>query len=175
MKYEQANQPLHRIPFSPLPPPLIQNRRCSCELQIDVLQSLKVLRPGYWEDLQFNNTSKLASRGLCFVLFFLKKKKWLHREREKEREKKEKKERKRANTSIDLHRERFAGRLEQIFRDGGESESRGQRGGIQQAESAHTSTTIFLCISRPPTTWMKVRKEGIEKKIFNRVLLALWR
>lgn len=94
MKYEQANQPLHRIPFSPLPPPLIQNRRCSCELQIDVLQSLKVLRPGYWEDLQFNNTSKLASRGLCFVLFFLKKKKWLHREREKEREKKEKKERK---------------------------------------------------------------------------------
>lgn len=96
MKYEQANQPLHRIPFPPLPPPLIQNRRCSCEWQIDVLQSLKVLRPGYWEDLQFNNTSKLASRGLCFVLFFLKKKKWLHRERERERkERKKKRERER--------------------------------------------------------------------------------
>lgn len=86
MKYEQANQPLHRIPF---PPPLIQNRRCSWELQIDVLQSLKVLRPGYWEDLQFNNTSKLASRGLCFVL------KSGFTEREKEREKKEKKKRER--------------------------------------------------------------------------------
>lgn len=147
MKYEQANQPLHRIPFSPLPPPLIQNRRCSCELQIDVLQSLKVLRPGYWEDLQFNNTSKLASRGLCFVLFFLKKKKWLHREREKEREKKEKKERKRANTSIDLHRERFAGRLEQIFRDGGESESRGQRGGDSASgERSHIHHHLFVYI-----------------------------
>lgn len=28
---------------------------------------LKVLRPGYWEDLQFNNTSKLASRGPWFL------------------------------------------------------------------------------------------------------------
>lgn len=167
MKYEQANQPLHRIPF----PPLIQNRRCSCELQIDVLQSLKVLRPGYWEDLQFNNTSKLASRGLCFVLFFLKKKKWLHREREK-------KEKKREKESEYFHwftqrafcRTSWAD-LQRWWR---KRESR-TKGGIQQAESAHTSTTIFLCISRPPTTWMKVRKEGIEKKIFNRVLLVLWR
>lgn len=92
MKYEQANQPLHRIPF----PPLIQNRRCSCELQIDVLQSLKVLRPGYWEDLQFNNTSKLASRGLCFVLFFSQKEKVAsQRERKREKRKKKKRERER--------------------------------------------------------------------------------
>lgn len=174
MKYEQANQPLHRIPFPPpFLPPLIQNRRCSCEWQIDVLQSLKVLRPGYWEDLQFNNTSKLASRGLCFVLFFLKKKKWLHRERERER-----KERKKEKESEYFHwftqrafcRTSWAD-LQRWWR---KRESR-TKGGIQQAESAHTSTTIFLCISRPPTTWMKVRKEGIEKKIFNRVLLVLWR
>lgn len=89
MKYEQANQPLHRIPF---PPPLIQNRRCSCELQIDVLQSLKVLRPGYWEDLQFNNTSKLASRGLCFSFVFSQKEKVAsQRERKREKRKKKKK------------------------------------------------------------------------------------
>lgn len=88
MKYEQANQPLHRIPF----PPLIQNRRCSCELQIDVLQSLKVLRPGYWEDLQFNNTSKLASRGLCFSFVFSQKEKVAsQRERKREKRKKKKK------------------------------------------------------------------------------------
>lgn len=170
MKYEQANQPLHRIPF----PPLIQNRRCSCELQIDVLQSLKVLRPGYWEDLQFNNTSKLASRGLCFVLFFLKKKKWLHRERERER--KERKKREKESEYFHWFTQRAFCRtswadLQRWWR---KRESR-TKGGIQQAESAHTSTTIFLCISRPPTTWMKVRKEGIEKKIFNRVLLVLWR
>lgn len=172
MKYEQANQPLHRIPF----PPLIQNRRCSCELQIDVLQSLKVLRPGYWEDLQFNNTSKLASRGLCFVLFcFFSKRKSGFTEREKEREKKEKKREKESEyfhwfTQRAFCRTSWAD-LQRWWR---KRESR-TKGGIQQAESAHTSTTIFLCISRPPTTWMKVRKEGIEKKIFNRVLLVLWR
>lgn len=91
MKYEQANQPLHRIPF----PPLIQNRRCSCELQIDVLQSLKVLRPGYWEDLQFNNTSKLASRGLFCFVFSQKEKVASQRERKREKRKKKKRERER--------------------------------------------------------------------------------
>lgn len=170
MKYEQANQPLHRIPF----PPLIQNRRCSCELQIDVLQSLKVLRPGYWEDLQFNNTSKLASRGLCFVLFFLKKKKWLHRERERERKERKKKEKESEYFHWFTQRAFCRTSWADLQRWWRKRESR-TKGGIQQAESAHTSTTIFLCISRPPTTWMKVRKEGIEKKIFNRVLLVLWR
>lgn len=174
MKGWNMNKPTSLFTASPSPP-LIQNRRCSCELQIDVLQSLKVLRPGYWEDLQFNNTSKLASRGLCFVLFFLKKKKWLHRERERERKERKKKREKESEyfhwfTQRAFCRTSWAD-LQRWWR---KRESR-TKGGIQQAESAHTSTTIFLCISRPPTTWMKVRKEGIEKKIFNRVLLVLWR
>lgn len=79
--------------------------------------------------------------------FFLKKKKWLHRERERERKERKKKERKRANTSIDLHRERFAGRLEQIFRDGGESESRGQRGGFSKRR-ALTHPPPSFCVYR---------------------------
>lgn len=83
----------------------------------------------------------------AFVLFFLKKKKWLHRERERERKERKKRERKRANTSIDLHRERFAGRLEQIFRDGGESESRGQRGGFSKRR-ALTHPPPSFCVYR---------------------------
>lgn len=156
MKYEQANQPLHRIPF----PPLIQNRRCSCELQIDVLQSLKVLRPGYWEDLQFNNTSKLASRGLFCFVFSQKEKVASQRERKREKRKKKKKERKRANTSIDLHRERFAGRLEQIFRDGGESESRGQRGGFSKRRAlTHPPPSFCVYRGHQPPGWKCERKE----------------
>lgn len=159
MKGWNMNKPTSLFTASPSPP-LIQNRRCSCELQIDVLQSLKVLRPGYWEDLQFNNTSKLASRGLCFVLFFLKKKKWLHRERERERKERKKKERKRANTSIDLHRERFAGRLEQIFRDGGESESRGQRGGFSKRRAlTHPPPSFCVYRGHQPPGWKCERKE----------------
>lgn len=42
----------------------------------------------------------------------------------------------------------IAGRLEQIFRDGEESKSVGW----YSLHKSHTSTTIFLWISRPPTT-----------------------
>lgn len=81
----------------------------------------------------------------CGFFVFFSKRKWLHRERERER--KERKKRERANTSIDLHRERFAGRLEQIFRDGGESESRGQRGGFSKRR-ALTHPPPSFCVYR---------------------------
>lgn len=50
----------------------------------DALQSLKVLQPGYWEDLQFNNTSKLASQACGFLK--KKKKKRVASQRERARE-----------------------------------------------------------------------------------------
>lgn len=83
----------------------------------------------------------------CGFFFFSQKEK-VASQRERKREKrKKKKERKRANTSIDLHRERFAGRLEQIFRDGGESESRGQRGGFSKRR-ALTHPPPSFCVYR---------------------------
>lgn len=87
MKYEQAHQPLHCAPFLPPHPKksemLLQTTH-SCSSV-----SYKVQRPGYWEDLQFNNTSMLASWGL----WFLKEK--VASQREKERDKEKEKERER--------------------------------------------------------------------------------
>lgn len=78
MKYEQAHQPLHCAPFLPPHPKksemLLQTTH-SCSSV-----SYKVQRPGYWEDLQFNNTSMLASWGLWFL-----KEKSGFTERERER------------------------------------------------------------------------------------------
>lgn len=140
MKCEQAHQPLHCAPFLPPHPKksemLLQTTH-SCSSV-----SYKVQRPGYWEDLQFNNTSMLASWGL----WFLKEK--VASQREKERDKERKRERE--NTSIELHRERFARRLEQIFRDGGESGCRGGRDGRgrgRQAEvRSHVHHHLFVYI-----------------------------
>lgn len=60
--------------------------------------------------------------------------------------------------------ESIAGRLEQIFRDGEESKSVGW-----YSSKSHTSTTIFLWISRPPTTCDKQNKPSLtifEKNAF---------
>lgn len=48
-----------------------------------------------------------------------------------------------------------------VEEEGGDSASGG---------SAHTSTTIFLCISRPPTTWRSER-EAKDDTFINPVLL----
>ena len=56
--------------------------------------------------------------------------------------------------------ESIAGRLEQIFRDGEESKSVGW----YSLHKSHTSTTIFLWISRPPTTWNRQKPSSTQLK-----------
>lgn len=101
---------------------------------------------------------------------FWKKKKWLHRERERERVR---------ILPLSLQRERFAGRLEQIFRDGGGSGCRGGRMG-GRGESA-----IGEELTRPPPSFCvyRDRRPPAKQKIirFMNVLLlsavttwALW-
>jgi len=85
------------------------------------------------------------------------------RERQREREIKRDKERERENTSIELHRERFAGRLEQIFRDGGESECRGGRGGFsERRERSHIHHHLFVYIET--THHLEERERGRQKR-----------
>lgn len=61
--------------------------------------------------------------------------------------------------------ESIAGRLEQIFRDGEESKSVGW----YSLKKSHTSTTIFLWISRPPTTcnrWEQIKLSHVEETFY---------
>lgn len=92
-------------------------------------------------------------------------------QREREREKKKKKDIERILPLS--YTERFAGRLEQIFGDGGESECRGGRGEISEQRSAHTSTTIFLCISRPPTTAQNSSKDILPSPSLSALIMVL--
>lgn len=147
MKYEQANQPLFRIPFPPFLPP---SSKTGDALANDKQMSFSLLKcyDRVIERIYSSITLQSWLHKACVLFCFFSKRKSGFTEREKEREKKEKKrERKRANTSIDLHRERFAGRLEQIFRDGGESESRGQRGGFSKRR-ALTHPPPSFCVYR---------------------------
>lgn len=87
----KASQPLHRAPSFPLSAQI--RDALLVKWQIDVLQSLKALRPGFWEDSQFNNTSKLASRGS----WVCERKRGFRVSEEK------KKKRERENNSIERH------------------------------------------------------------------------
>lgn len=127
-------------PFSPL---IQKNRRCSCKRHIAVLQSLIKCNDRVIEKIYSSITLQCWLHEACG---FWKKK--VASQREKERDKDKEKERE--NTSIELHRERIARRLEQIFRDGGESGCRGGRDGRgrgRQAEvRSHVHHHLFVYI-----------------------------
>ena len=72
-------------------------------------------------------------------------------------------ERERANTSIQLEcilPDVLSRSLEMVEKAAVEEET----GGASKQRGAHTSTTIFLCISRPPTTWRQSRVPGSEDR-----------
>lgn len=64
--------------------------------------------------------------------------------------------------------ESVAGRLEQIFRDGEESKSVGWC-----PKKSHTSTTIFLWISRPPTTAQNSSKDILPSPSLSALIMVL--
>lgn len=112
MKYEHANQALHHALFLQLFPPLSSTIRDARTNDKRLSFSLLKCYDQVIERIYSSITLQSWLRKACG---FYKEKVASQREREKE------KERERENTSIELYRERFAGRLEQIFRDGGES------------------------------------------------------
>lgn len=74
---------------------------------------------------------------------------------------------KRENTSIELHTERFARRLEQIFGDGGESECRGRGGGDSASRGcSHVHHHLFVYIEAADHLEGERRGQTKERKPF---------
>lgn len=130
MQYEQANQPLATPPLSPQ-----SDIRRSCKWQMP-FSLLKC----YDRVIERNYSPITLLSWLHEACGFFKSKKWLHVESE------------RRNTSIELQRaflpDVMSGSSEMVEKAAVEEEM----GGVGKQRGAHTSTTIFLCISRPPTT-----------------------
>lgn len=92
---------------------------------------------------------------------------WLHVACGFWKEKKEKKEsgftkRESENTSTELHRANCRTSWADLQRWWRKQLLWRKLGEVIKRRSAHTSTTIFLCMSRPPTTW-KQNKERVIK------------
>lgn len=133
-------------PFSPL---IQKNRRCSCKRHIAVLQSLIKCNDRVIEKIYSSITLQCWLHEACGFW----KKKWLHRERKREIKRERERERILPLSYTESVLPDVLSRSSEMVEKAAVEEEGMGGGGVGKQRCAHTSTTIFLCISRPPTTW----------------------